>query len=70
MRTVWMERRGLAHLFKVCGVITCCGLAVWSGKALAQSAKLAGPYKPGLTGSHIFQEECTKKPRANAGLFS
>src|SRR5258708_26976074 len=48
MRTVWMERRGLAHLFKVCGAITCCGLAVWSGKALAQSATMVGPYPVGM----------------------
>jgi predicted dienelactone hydrolase len=51
MRTFWMARRGSAHflaILKVACVIACCGLAVWSGKALAETAEMAGPYPVGM----------------------
>jgi predicted dienelactone hydrolase len=51
MRTFWMERRGSAHflaIFKVCCVIACCGLAAWSGKALAETVEMGGPYPVGM----------------------
>jgi predicted dienelactone hydrolase len=51
MRTIGTERRGLDHFFvilKVCFVIACCGLALWSGTGLAQTAKIGGPYPVGM----------------------
>src|SRR5450432_2873858 len=51
MRTVCTKQRGSAHFLGVltaCCVIACCGLALRSGKALAQTAKIAGPYSVGM----------------------
>ena len=51
MRTIEMERRGLTHLaaiLKQCCIIACCGVALWSGTALAQTAEIGGPYPVGM----------------------
>jgi predicted dienelactone hydrolase len=51
MRTVRLERRGSASFLVVltaCCVIACCGLAVWLGKALARTAKIASSHPVGM----------------------
>jgi predicted dienelactone hydrolase len=51
MRTACMERRGSALFLVVltaCCGIACCGLTIRSGKALAQTARIAGPYPVGM----------------------
>jgi hypothetical protein len=51
MQRVCLEQPGFARflvVFAACCVIACCSLAVWSGKALAQTAKIAGPYPVGM----------------------
>jgi predicted dienelactone hydrolase len=51
MLTPWTARRGLVHFFVcliACAVIAGCGLAAWSGNALAQTGELGGPYPVGM----------------------
>jgi predicted dienelactone hydrolase len=51
MPAVRAERRELIRLLrvlKVCCVVTCCSLVAWSGKTLAQTAKLTGSYPVGM----------------------
>jgi predicted dienelactone hydrolase len=51
MQTVCAERGGLAYFFVVLAATwgnTCCVLAVCSGKAPAQTAKMGGPYPVGM----------------------
>jgi predicted dienelactone hydrolase len=51
MRIVGLQRRGLRQFYivlKRCCAIAWCGLALWSGTALAQTAEIGGPYPVGM----------------------